>query len=142
MKNLAQQVNIVPALVASNWAVGPVTGIKIDATGFRRARFVFTVGANDGTTAALSTNLGIWQASTSGDTFGSISSAKLAAVTSGVLSNNVMVIDTLTSSGTPWLLISGGSNLSTAIIMGATCTLYQGVTDPPTASAQQTVTVN
>jgi hypothetical protein len=81
--------------------------------------------------------LGVWGASTSGATFSNITS--MAAVTSGVLSNNVMVIDVPVTPATPWLKVSGGSVLSTAINASAIVELYASVSRPKTSLAQQVV---
>lgn len=140
-KQLNDFIDVKPAVPNSSYAVGAVTGTAINTTGFSRARFVFSFGANSGTTAALSTNAGIWKASTSGATFSSIASATLAAVTSGVLGNNVMVVDVPTDGDNPWLKVSGMSILSTAINASCVVELYSGVSRPPTSSAQQVVVV-
>jgi hypothetical protein len=125
------------ALVNSNHPVGGVDGTKINAAGFSRVRIMFQFGANSGTTAALSSGLGLYQASTSGATFALVTS--LAAVTSGVLCRQVMVIDAPIASASPWIKVSGGSILSTAIQASAVATLYTPVSRPPTALEQQVV---
>lgn len=143
MKRLNDLVNVKQALENSAWAAGVPVGTVIDTTGFGRARFIFSFGANSGTTAAIS-SMGtghIWKAATSGDTFTAIDGANLAAVTSGVLGNDVMVVDVPTDSAKPWMKVSGVSVLSTAINISAVVELYQGVNRPPTSSAQQVVVV-
>lgn len=140
-RRLNDSIDVKQAVANSAGQVGAFVGTAIPATGFGRARFVFSFGANAGTSAALSSGLGIYQASTSGATFALIAGAILAAVSSGVLSANVMVIDVPTSSGTPWLKVSGGSMLSTAIAHSAIVELYSGVNRPPVSSAQQVVVV-
>ena len=131
------------AVAASAGIVGALVGTKINATGYSRARFVFSFGNDVATTAALSAGIGVWEASTSGATYASRATAVLAAVTSGLLSSAsvTMVIDMPTSAGTPWLLVSGGSLLSTAIPHACTVTIYDGINRPPTSSAQQLVTI-
>jgi hypothetical protein len=136
-KRLNDFVNVTQALENSAWAAGTPVGTLINATGYGRARFVFSFGANSGTTAGLSSGLGVWGASTSGATFSNITS--MAAVTSGVLSNNVMVIDVPVTPATPWLKVSGGSVLSTAINASAIVELYASVSRPKTSLAQQVV---
>jgi hypothetical protein len=125
-------------------AVGAVSSANctlIDATGFSRARFVFSFGANSGTTAALSAGLGAYNAATSGAAFTAITSAALAATTSGALSGNIMIIDTVIATEKPWLMVSGGSVLSTAILASCVVELYRGVSRPPTHTESQIVTI-
>ena len=131
----------VQAVANSAGIAGAMVGTSVDATGFGRARFIFSFGANTATTAALSAGIGVWNASTSGATFAAIAGASLAAVTSGVLSNNVMIIDTVISPASPWLKVSGGSVLSTGIAHSCVVELYKGVSRPPTHTEQQIVTV-
>jgi len=140
-RRLNDQVSVKQAVANSNWAVGAVTGTAIDATGYGRARFIFSFGANSGTTAALAASAGIWKASTSGGTYSEITDTRLAAVTSGVLGSDMMVIDTATDSANPWLKVSGMSILSTAINANCVVELYSGVDLPPTDYTQQIVTV-
>ena len=132
------------AVSATAGAAAVVGGTKIDGTGFGRARFLFAFGDGSATTAAVSAGMGIWQASTSGATFAEISGSTIAAVTSGAISGNALCleIDVPISSGTPWLLVSGGSMLSTASPHSCVCQLYHGVKRPPSSSSlQQTITV-
>jgi hypothetical protein len=140
-RRLNDKVAVKQAVSNSNWAVGAVTGQLVDVTGFSRARFVFSFGANGGTTAALNSSAAIWKASSSGATFTEITETRLAAVTSGVLANQLMVIDTATDPSNPWLRVSGMSVLSTAINANVVVTLYAGVNNPPTNNTQQTVVV-
>lgn len=139
---ISEQLNGAVVISPVSISAGAVTSKLIDATGRSRARFVFAFGANSGTSAALSAGLGVYNASTSGDTYTLIAGAALAAVTSGVLSNNVMVIDTAIPAGKPWLKVSGGSILSTAIVASCIVELYDGITRPDTATTQQLVVVN
>lgn len=138
-RRLNEKVSVKQAVANSNWAVAPVVGTAIDTTGFSRARFIFSFGANGGTTAALNASAGIWKASTSGATFSEITATRLAAVTSGVLGSDLMVIDTATDSANPWLKVSGMSILSTAINANVIVELYGGVNLPPTDYTQQIV---
>ena len=141
MQKLIDQADTAVAIPPSAGATGAVTANKVDGTGYGRARFIFSFGANSNTSAAISAGLGVWAASTSGATFAQVAGASLAAVTSGILSNVCMAIDVAISSGTPWLLISGGSMLSTAIANSCTVDLYRGVKRPDVDSYQQVVTV-
>ena len=127
------------AVAASGGQVGALVGTKVDATGYSRAHFIF----NFGNGAALSAGIGPWQASTSGATYAAIASASLAAVTSGVLSSTsvTLEVDVPISAGTPWLLVSGGSLLSTAVPHSCVVELYNGINRPPTASSIEVVTV-
>lgn len=132
------------AVSATGGKAATVHGQKIDATGYGRARFLFIFGDGSATTAAVSAGMGIWQASTSGATFAEISGSTIAAMSSGLLSDNhyVIEIDVPTSSGTPWLLVSGGSMLSTASPHACVVQLYNGVNrNPSSDGAQQVVTV-
>ena len=119
-------------------AAAALVGTAVDATGFSRARFVFHFGAN-GSSASVSTGLGVWQAATSGATFALITSAN--AITSGVLSagaQNIVIIDVPTSSGTPWLKASG-SIVQAGTPHGAIVELYGAINRPPTSVAVQVV---
>ena len=141
MKKLSDTTDVRQAIAPNTGPTGALTGIRVDATGFTRARFIFNFAANTSTSAALSAGMGIYQATTSGAAATLITGASLAAVTSGILGSNVMIVDVPTSAGTPWLNVSGGSILSTAIANSATVELYQGITRPPTPTPQQIVVV-
>jgi hypothetical protein len=52
-----------------------------------------------------------------------------------------MVIDVPTDPNSRWMVISGGSLLSTALPHSCVVELYNGVQNPPTTSAQQLVTL-
>ena len=119
---------------------GALVPVAVDATSFSRARFIFSFGANDSTIAALSTNLGVWAASTSGGVYSLITGAKLAGVSSGILGGNVMVVDTAVPTASPWLKASGAMT-STNIIVSAIVELYRGVGLPPTHTEQQIVAI-
>ena len=120
---------------------GALTATAINATGFGRARFVFNFGSNTGGASVAAAGIGIYQASSSGAPYTSLPNAVLAAVSSGALSNVVAVIDTVISSGTPWLEVSGAV-VNSSIIVGATVDLYNGTrTYPATALEQQVVSV-
>jgi hypothetical protein len=140
-RRLNDRIDVKQAISPASVSAGAPTAIPVDATGFSRARFVFSFGANGNTTGALSSGMGIYQASTSGATFTAITSASMAAVTSGVLGGNNMVVDVPVIPTKPWLKVSGGSILSAAIVMGCIVELYSGINNAPTASAQQVVVV-
>lgn len=120
----------------------PIVGVKIDGTGFSRARFTFKLGAG-ATTASLVTGLGVWNASTSGATFALITGASAAAITSGLLSggaNNIVEIDVPIAAANPWLQLSGSIG-QTGAAHTAQVDLYSGVNLPPTTASQQVVVV-
>lgn len=140
-RRLNDSIDVKLAVSASNTG-GALAGAVIDTTGYGRARFIFNFGSGTATTAAVSGNVGIWKAATSGATFASIPTAILATVSSGVLSgaSPVMVIDMPTDSANPWLKVSGNIS-STAALHSAVVELYSGINRPPTSSAQQLVTI-
>jgi hypothetical protein len=140
-KRLNDQADVKTAVSASN-SLGALAGTKIDTTGFSRARFIFTFGSGLATTGAVSGNVGVWKAATSGGTFASVPTAILATVSSGVMSgaSPSMVIDMPTDAANPWLLVSGNIS-STGLHHSAVVELYDGINRPPTSSAQQLVTI-
>ncbi len=119
---------------------GALTGIAIDGTGFSRARFQFHFGANSNT-AALSASAAIWAASSSGAAYAEIAATRLAAVSSGVLGSTIQVIDLAIPTATPWLKVSGATITLGTIGVSATAQLYDGVSNPPTHTEQQIVTI-
>jgi hypothetical protein len=141
MKLQTDRTNVKQAVSASNWAAGLVVTQKVDATGYGRARFIFSLGPGGGT-ASLSTGALIFCGSTSGAITSSLPTAVLAAVTSGALSsaNYMAQIDTKIIDGYPWLQVSALSVLSTAIILSAVVELYEGTRKyAPTQTPSQTV---
>ena len=131
-----------PAVAPNTGPVGAITGLKINGTGFGRVKFTFTFG-NPTTSANLSTNCGVWKASTSGATFVSVANAVLAAITSGLGSQVTAEIDTVIDSANPWLLISGMSMVSSDWANACIAELYNGTRSlPGTVSAVQQVSVN
>jgi hypothetical protein len=129
------------AISGSNWGVGVITGQPVDGRGFGRARFNFHFGPNANTSAGISAGGNIWKASTSGATYAAVTATSLAAVTSGVLGGNVMVVDVPVDPSNPWMRVSALSILSTAIIMGATVQLYNGINRPPASPSTQQIVV-
>ena len=145
-RRLNEQVDVKVAVAASAGIVGAIIGTAVDTATYSRARFVFNFGNGAATTAALSASIGVWKAggtAGSATTYSQVTSAWLAAVTSGTLSSskNAMVIDLPIDAGSRWLLVSGGSMLSTAIPHSCIVELYSGINRPPTSSAQQLVTI-
>lgn len=127
--------------IANSVSSTTVVGIKIDSTSYGRARFIFSFGGTAGIGAVGAAAIKLWKAATSGATYTSISSAELAAITSGVLSAGaVAVIDVLTDAANPWLLVSGAVT-SSNLHHSAVVELYSGINLPPTSSANQVVTV-
>ena len=120
---------------------GALTPIAIDATGYSRARFIFSFGSGAGTTAAVAAGSAAWQASTSGATFIPITGADLPATTSGLISGNarIFIVDVPVSPSYPWLKASGTINSST-INNSCVVELYDGVNRPP-SSPEYTVVV-
>ena len=143
MKRINDYMDVKVAVAASAGSVAPMVATKIDGNGFSRARFVFTLGNGAATTAGLSASAGIWTASTSGGTYTQNASALLAAITSGVISATAvtMVIDLPISTGTRWMQVSAASITSTGVPHSCIVELYNGISNPPTSSAQQLVTV-
>jgi len=140
-KHITDELKDAGVAIALSTTSGAPAATAVDATGYSRAQFRFQFGPNDNTTAALSGSMGVWAATTQGGTYAAIAGAALGAVTSGVLSNNVMVIDTAIPAAKPWLKISGGSVISSLITYGATVALYDGISRPPTTGAQQLVVI-
>ena len=115
---------------------GAWTTIPINATGYGRAQFTFIIGTPS---AAGSIYASIWNASTSGATFTSIAGAALAQVSTGIGSQVIATIDTVLSSASPWLIVSGGT--STYWPVAVVCDLYDSATHVQAATPQQIVVV-
>jgi len=109
------------------------TVIPINATGYRRARFVFSFGVANAS-GWISSGAAIWNAATSGATSAMIGSASLAAITSGAVSQALAVIDVAVDQSYPWLLLSGFSVVSSAIVNAVNVHLYNGLSNPPATS--------
>jgi hypothetical protein len=145
-KRINDQMDVMVAVAASAGIVGAIIGTAIDTVTYGRARFVFNFGNGAATTASLSASIGVWKAggtAGSATTYSQYADAWLAAVTSGTLSGTAktMVIDVPTDPDSRWMIISGGSMLSTAIPHSCIVELYDGINRPPTTSAQQLVTI-
>ena len=141
MKHLEDYADVKVAIGASV-ASATITATKVDTTGFSRARFIFTLGGTAGVGALSADQLKVWKANTSGATYTSVASAVLGAITSGVLSAGAVaaVIDVPTDASNPWLQISG-SLAASNLYHSAVVELYNGISNPPTSSANQIVTV-
>ncbi len=120
---------------------GALVGTVVDARLAGRCRFVFTFGSNAGGASINASSIAIWQAATSGGTFSAIAGAYFAAASSGVISDNVAVLDTVVNPSYPWLEISGAI-ANSSIYISAVAERYNGnALLPPTTGAQQVVTV-
>ena len=144
MRRLSDQTLISEAVAVSGGVNAglPIVGTLINATGYSRARFIFSLASKAGT-GSLSTGLGVWQASTSGATFALIAGASAAAVTSGLISaggNNQIIIEVPVAGATPWLQLSGSIN-QTGAAHSAIVELYGGINRPSTHSELQVVVV-
>lgn len=141
MKHLEDYVDVKVAVAASVTSTA-IVATKVDTTGFGRARFIFTLGGTAGIGALSADQAKIWKANTSGATYTSVASAVLGAITSGVLSAGavVAVIDLPTDPSNPWLQVSG-SLAASNLYHAAVVELYNGISNPPTSSANQIVTV-
>lgn len=116
---------------------GALTGLAINATDWDRASFIFAFGTPSAT-ASVSAGLGVWQASTSGATFARVTDASFGAISTGIGSNAVHIVDVNVNPSYPWLKISGqltSSYWPTACI----CELSGPKDLPPTALSYQIV---
>jgi hydrogenase maturation factor len=139
MKKEHERTDVRQAVAPNTGAPGELTGIAINGTGFNRARFIFNFAANTGTSAALSAGIGVYNAATSGAAY--TLQGSLAAVTSGVLGSNIMVVDVPVVGAKPWMKVSGGSILSTGINNSCLVELYRAIDNAPAATPQQIVIV-
>jgi len=138
MKKQSDMTDIRLAVAPNTGPAGALTGIAVDGTGFSRARFIFNFGANAGT-VAVSSGIGVWNASTSGATYSLVGS--LAAVTSGALGSNLMVVDVPIAGASPWMKVSGGSILTGPITNSCVVELYNPISRAPSATPSQVVTI-
>ena len=117
--------------VGPNVTSGAITGTMIDATGFRRAHFVFSFGTPEAGASVLS-GAGIWEASTSGATFALLAGAQFtSSITTSQGSNGCAVIDTVVTAASPWLLVSGYSMVNSNWLNSVTVQLYNFNTATP-----------
>lgn len=142
MRHLEDYIADPQVAVAISNTGGALVATAIDTTGYSRARFIFVFNGGGATTATISGDIGVYKASTSGATYSLITSASLTQASSGVVSGNsiVRIVDVPTDPSNTWLKVSG-SHSSTAMNSIALVELYNGLSNPPTSTANQVVTV-
>lgn len=116
---------------------GAVTSIAINATDWDRATFHFAFGTPS-ENASVSAGLGVWQASTSGAAFARVKDASFGAISTGIGSNAVHVIDINVDQSYPWLIVSGTLD-SSFWPLACICELSTPKNLPPTKLAYQIV---
>ena len=136
--------------VANSTISGALVGTAITASGYARAKFVFTFGTPLASVSSAKINassIGVWAAGISkslgvetATTYAVITDAYLAAASSGVISNNVAVLDVAIPADKGFLKVSGTFD-SSDVPHSATVELYNPVTAPPTHSAPAPVIV-
>ncbi len=106
---------------------GNVLGSKIDATGFRRARFVFVFGTPLAG-ASVMAGAGIYNTIATGSSSGAfdlITGASFAtSFTTATGSNQLAVIDVAVDQAKPWLIVSGFTVSNSNWIAGCIVDLY------------------
>ena len=119
---------------------GALTSRYIDATAWNRATFIFSFGTPATTVSAASVvaGLGVWQASSSGETWTRVTGASFGAISSGIGSNAQHVIDVRVDPSYPALIVSGALTSSTWPL-SVSCVLSEPQSKPPTASCYQVV---
>jgi hypothetical protein len=133
--------------VANSTTSGALVGTAVDAKGFGRAKFIFTFGTPLADGSMKASSIGIWCAAGSASsvagatTYASVPSAYLAAMSTGVFSNNVAVLDMAIPAASFWLKVSGTVD-SSNIPHSAVVELYEPVTAPPTHASPAPVIVN
>ena len=133
--------------VANSTTSAALVGTEITASGYQRAKFVFAFGTPGVDAAIGASSIGVWAAGISkslgvetATTYAVIPTAYLAAATTGVLSNNVAVLDVAVPAGKGFLQISGA--IATSLLPhSATVELYNPVTAPPTHASPAPVIV-
>jgi hypothetical protein len=135
MKRLGQMVETKQAL-AGRTSSGAVTDIavKINGTGYSRARFVFNFGVP---LAGASFDATIYCGATSGAITSAMTSAALVTMSSGNTSC-VAIIDTKILTAYPWLAVSGSGVQNSNWPVGCVVDLYQGINrvNSPTSPVQ------
>jgi hypothetical protein len=116
---------------------GALTSKYIDATGYNRASFIFAFGT-PAANASVVAGLGVWQATTSGETWARVTDASFGAISTGIGSNANHVIDVRVNPTYPALIVSGSLTGSTWPI-SCVCILTEGANKPPTAGSYQIV---
>src|SRR5512146_1279958 len=105
--------------------------VEIDATGYRRAMFVFSFGVPTAS-GSISTGLGIWRSNSSGsDVLERVTSASFPAIGSASASKHVFVIDVAVNQDYPYLKVSGLSVISSSCPNACIVELYNGMDKPP-----------
>lgn len=117
---------------------GVLVGTEITASGYQRAKFVFTFGTPEALATVLASSVGIWAAGVSrslgvetATTYAVIPTAYLGTGSSAGLSNQVAVLDVAIPAGKGFLKVSGAFS-SALYPHNATVELYNPVTAPPT----------
>ena len=139
-RRLNEQADAKTAVVNSAGSAAglPIGATKINATGYSRARFVFSM-SNVAGTGSLQTGFGVYEASTSGATYSLVTSG--VANTSGVISggaNNIVIVDVPVDGTYPWLQVSG-SFIGVTQPHGCVVELYDSINRPPTQAELQVV---
>jgi hypothetical protein len=116
-----------------------LVGSSINATGFDRATFIFTLGGITGT-GYMSSGIGIWNAATSGAAYSQINGASFGQIGSTAASSANYVIDMDVNPSYPWLRVSGIITSSSWYI-GCACVLRTPNAAPPTSLSGQIVTL-
>ena len=132
--------------IAQSTISGAIVGTGVDVRGFGRAKFVFTFGTPLADAKIGTSSIGIWAAAGSNSsvvgaqTYAVIPTAYLAAATSGVISNNVAVLDVAIPAGKAFLQVSGSFD-SSDVPHSAIVELYSPVVAPPTHAAPVPVVI-
>ena len=124
--------------VKTSTATTIIAGTAITASGYGRAKFVFTFGTPEADASVLANSIGVWAAGISkslgvetATTYAVIPSAYLAAGSSAALSHQAAVLDIAIPADKGFLKISGAFD-SSIFPHSATVELYNPVTAPPT----------
>lgn len=106
---------------------GAVLGSKIDATGYRRAHFVFTFGTPLAGASILA-GAGIYNTTATGSSSGAFvlitSGSFSSSWTTAQGSNQVGIIDVAVDQAKPWLIVSNFNVGNSNWIAGCTVQLY------------------
>lgn len=127
MKNITSTTKLVQAIGSVNSSAGAsVQALKIDGTGYSRARFIFNFGIPLAGASCSAQIFGASAGDSSSGTWSSYSTALLTLMTSGN-SSCLTAIDMAISSALPWLIVSGYCVTNSNWPLGVTCELYQGM---------------
>lgn len=135
--------DIKQAVSCSN-TLGLIKGVEIDASGYGRARFIFSFNNGTATTGSIRAGGGVWHAAATGGTFTERTGTSMAAITSGTLSDAtpIVEIDVPIAPGYPFLQLSSYSILSTGVEHSVIVQLYRGIDVPDsTDSVQENITI-